>query len=205
VLATGRDAFSADRLRHNWGRVRAGFAALAGLARLVEHLQSWRRLDHSAGACLLLLLLARAPSAALGAAWLALAWRVWRGRPLLGGRWGERGGRGAAEEGEEVPAAGMAELRRRYESLQAFVLQVQNVLDDVASLLERAQHALSWTDATASAMFVVACAAMGLLLWLLGASAVLALALAWLLRPPRLRDPLPAPPEAFFGRLPARG
>ncbi len=201
MLANGRDSFSAARTRHNWTRMRAGMAALGSFTQLLQHLQSWQRLDHSLAAYLAVLLLTQRPSLTLAAALLLLAWHVWRQRRrqhLL-----PEPGPAGQDEGEEVPAAGVAELKRRYDALVTFMLQVQNLLDDMAGVLERAQHALTWTDATASLLFVAGCVLLGLLVAALGAGWVFALGMVYMLRPPVLRDPLPPPPAAFFARLPA--
>lgn len=47
-------------------------------------------------------------------------------------------------------------------------------------------------------------AALALLTLLLGGAAVLAFALFWVVRPPQLRTPTPAPPAVLFKRLPCR-
>jgi hypothetical protein len=202
VLATSRDAFTAARLRNNWNRLKASARVMASFTELLQHLQSWRRLDHSLAAYLAVLLLTQYTRAALGCCSLLLAWYTWRRRKLLlAGR--QPTAPPAPDEGEDVPVTGVAELKRKYDSFLAFGLQVQNVLDDAASFLERLQHTLSWADPPASFMFMVACVVVGLLMWLLGPGWVVALAAMWILRPPVLRDPLPPPPKLWFARLPA--
>jgi hypothetical protein len=201
------------QLKQNWRRILASLDPL-GLARLalgLHHLQTWQRLDHSCAAWAAVLLFMYAPNTVAAAGLLLLSWKLWRVRQGISWHVLQQqqqlatGGRGdAADDEQQVPAGGMAELRRRYDALLGVALQVQNGVDDVACLLERMQHALSWTDATATALLLAALVGISAAVWLLGLGRLLGLGAMYTLRPPVLRDPLPARPANFFGRLPTR-
>ena len=56
----------------------------------------------------------------------------------------------------------------------------------------------------ATSIFLAGLAALAAAVLLLGFSSVLALVLAYAVRPPRMRTPTPAPPVSFLARLPSR-
>lgn len=209
MLASSRDSFSMGVLKHNWHRVVASLAVL-GLTRLalgLHHLQTWRRLDHSLAACAAVLLFMYAPNAVTAVGLLLLSWKLWAARQGTACSMQQQLAAGGCEGDQDaeqlhVPAGGVAELRRKYDALLEVALQVQNFVDDLACTLERMQHAVGWTDATATALVVAALAALSMAVWLLGLSRLLGLGVLYVLRPPVARDPLPPPPASFFGRLP---
>lgn len=200
-----------DQLKHNWRRILACLAPL-GLARLalgLHHLQTWQSLDHSCAAYAAVLLFMYAPNTVAAAGLMLLAWQLRRARQGItwhvlqqqlaaGGRADDGGGE------QQVPTGGMAELKRKYDALLGVALQVQNGVDDVACVLERMQHALSWTDATATALLLAALVMLSVGVWLLGLGRLVGLGVLYALRPPVLRDPLPSPVANFLGRLPTR-
>lgn len=66
------------------------------------------------------------------------------------------------------------------------------------------QALASWQDPVATCIYLAALLGLALIIFLLGLNAVLAFALFWIARPPRLRTPTPPPPANLFRRLPSR-
>lgn len=81
---------------------------------------------------------------------------------------------------------------------------MQNVLDNLATALERLQALLTWQDPVATGILVGALLLLSAATWLLGLPAVLAAAVLVDIIPPPLRDPLPAPGLVLFRYLPSR-
>jgi len=67
---------------------------------------------------------------------------------------------------------------------------------------EKAYSLLTWSDKVASSILFTTLAVVAILLFFFGLPLLIVVAGLYLLRPPMWRDPLPTPPEAFFGRLP---
>ena len=99
----------------------------------------------------------------------------------------------------------MANLRAKLDRLQRMGLQVQNVLDGVASVMERGGALLSWQDPSATLGVCVVLCGVAAIIFLLGLPTVLATVLCFVIRPPALRTPTPPLPAVVFGKLPTRG
>jgi hypothetical protein len=76
----------------------------------------------------------------------------------------------------------VASLRRKYNKLLGVALTLQNLLDDVATQLERLHACITWQDPSATLLFVAFCACAAMALALLGLSIVMATACFWLVR-----------------------
>ena len=76
----------------------------------------------------------------------------------------------------------VSSLRARVEGMQRIALKVQNVLDEIASMLERGMGVVTWADPNASALFLFIAIAGALAIATLGLHTVLAFALCWLVR-----------------------
>ena len=81
---------------------------------------------------------------------------------------------------------------------------MQNLLDDVATVLERLQALLTWQDPVATGACLVVLSVVAALVSVLGWRTVLSFALCFVVRPPRFRTPTPPAPASFFARLPSR-
>jgi hypothetical protein len=66
------------------------------------------------------------------------------------------------------------------------------------------QAILSWTDPFSTTLALAVLTVISSLILLLGFRPVIAFGMCWILRHPRLRDPVLPPPAAYFLRLPAR-
>lgn len=69
----------------------------------------------------------------------------------------------------------------------------------------RLQALFSWEDPFATTIVLCALGGLGGLILLLGCRPIVAFALFWIVRPPRLRTPTPPAPANLFKRLPCRG
>ena len=93
-------------------------------------------------------------------------------------------GRGPATGAQDGELKGdlVSGLRARVEGMQRIALKVQNVLDEIASALERGLGVATWADPNASALFLLIAIAGALAVATLGLHTVLAVALCWLVR-----------------------
>ena len=66
------------------------------------------------------------------------------------------------------------------------------------------QALLSWQDPTATALALIALAAVAAIIFLLGFATVASATLCFVIRPPALRTPTPPLPAVMFGKLPTR-
>eukprot|EP00798_Chlamydomonas_sp_ICE-L_P006442 gene6442-3069_t len=103
-------------------------------------------------------------------------------------------GNQAKDKAYQQPAA----LKRQYDGLIRVALFVQNLLDDIATGFERFAALMRWQDPVATMIFMGTCSVISIAFYLLGMSVLLALVGAFVLRPPKFRDPEPTPPQAFF-------
>ena len=78
----------------------------------------------------------------------------------------------------------VASLRRKYNKLQGVALTLQNLLDDVATQLERLHACISWQDPSATLLFIGFCACAAMALALLGLPLLMATGFFWMVRPP---------------------
>ena len=74
----------------------------------------------------------------------------------------------------------VASLRRKYKELQGVALTLQNLLDDVATQLERLHACITWQDPSATLLFIGFCACAAMALTLLGLPTVMAFGLFWM-------------------------
>ena len=76
----------------------------------------------------------------------------------------------------------VASLRRKYNNLLGVALTLQNLLDDVATQLERLHACITWQDPSATLLFIGCCACAAMALALLGLPIVMAAGLFWMVR-----------------------
>ncbi len=73
----------------------------------------------------------------------------------------------------------VASLRRKYSRLLGVALTLQNLLDDVATQLERLHACITWQDPSATLLFIAFCAIAAMALALLGLPTVMAIGCFW--------------------------
>ncbi|CAO2819544.1 unnamed protein product [Amaranthus hypochondriacus] len=95
-------------------------------------------------------------------------------------------------------------LKFRYNRLRTIAGQVQILLGDLATQLERLQALLNWRDPRATALFVCFCVVSGVLLAIVPIRWVFIGLLFYILRPPSFRSKVPSMPLNFLRRLPAK-
>eukprot|EP00850_Spirogloea_muscicola_P023471 SM000359S13457 [mRNA] locus=s359:16492:22784:- [translate_table: standard] len=93
-------------------------------------------------------------------------------------------------------------LKGRYDRLKRIASMVQAFMGLIASYGERFQALLSWRDPRATFVFTIFCLVASVVVLLVPLTHIALLAGFYVLRHPRLRDPLPAKPVNFLTRLP---
>ena len=73
----------------------------------------------------------------------------------------------------------VASLRRKYNKLLGVALTLQNLLDDIATQLERLHACITWQDPSATLLFIAFCACAAMALALMGLPTIMALACFW--------------------------
>ncbi|KAL2901487.1 FT-interacting protein 1 [Bienertia sinuspersici] len=95
-------------------------------------------------------------------------------------------------------------LKFRYNRLRVMAGQVQILLGDLATQLERIQSLVSWRDPRATSLFVSFCVVSGVLLYVIPLRLIFIVLVFYALRPPKFRSKLPSMPVNFLRRLPAK-
>lgn len=199
-----------SRLKANFRRFQLMAVGLEKLRKWWNGVERWEDPVESGCVCGALVLLAYFPSIILPMllAWAALRTALRRPQTV-----------GSLPEMEHDPAEIVQEeqlelattsnnpytlLMSKYQMLVRIMLKVQNYADDLATALEKLQALGTWQDPVASSLWVGVLLVVACLIFFLGFSSVVAFALFWLARPPRLRTPTPPPPFNIFRRLPSR-
>ena len=77
-------------------------------------------------------------------------------------------------------------------------------MGDLATQGERVQSLLSWRDPRATVLFVIFCLVATIVTYLIRLRFIIFILVTYLLRPPRLRFDMPAVPQNFLRRMPAK-
>ncbi|XP_071720760.1 FT-interacting protein 3-like [Rutidosis leptorrhynchoides] len=95
-------------------------------------------------------------------------------------------------------------LRMRYDRLRSVGSRIQTVIGDMATQGERIQNLVTWRDPRATAMFLMFCCVLAVVLYLVPFKGVVTFVGMFVMRHPSLRNRVPSVPMNFFRRLPAR-
>ena len=95
-------------------------------------------------------------------------------------------------------------LKKKYDRLRGISGRVLAVMGDLATQGERVQSLLSWRDPRATALFVIFCLVAAIVTYLVPFCYIIFILVTYLLRPPRLRIDMPAFPQNFLRRMPAK-
>lgn len=95
-------------------------------------------------------------------------------------------------------------LQKRYDRLRGISGRVLAVMGDLATQGERVQSLISWRDPRATALFLIFCVVAMILTYIISFRIIVCLSVSYVLRPPRLRFDLPAFPQNFLRRMPAK-
>eukprot|EP00798_Chlamydomonas_sp_ICE-L_P019249 gene19249-25879_t len=229
LLQSPRDKFELAELKRNVKRIRNAIACLGRIAVGLQYIMSWHCSMRSVFAIAVFVAFCFYPSLVVSAGFVRMALVAYGERANIGRELAECAPKDAAEiaygeranigrepapcapkdaadsDDDEAPTKGkVAALKRQYDSVISIALFVQNLMDDVATGIERIGALFSWQDPVATIIFISICIAISYLVYCLGLSLVLAAVGMYLLRPPQWRDPEPTPPEAFYAHLPAR-
>ncbi|KAL8204434.1 hypothetical protein R6Q57_010057 [Mikania cordata] len=109
------------------------------------------------------------------------------------------------EEFDGFPSSKNGEiLKMRYDRLRSVGSRIQTVIGDMATQGERIQNLTTWRDPRATAMFLVFCFGLAVMLYVVPVRGVVIAIGLFVMRHPGLRNRLPSAPMNFFRRLPAR-
>ncbi|CAI8596203.1 unnamed protein product [Vicia faba] len=95
-------------------------------------------------------------------------------------------------------------LQKRYDRLRGISGRVLAVMGDLATQGERVQALISWRDPRATALFLIFCVVAMILTCIISFRIIIILSVTYVLRPPRFRFDLPAFPQNFLRRMPAK-
>lgn len=95
-------------------------------------------------------------------------------------------------------------LKKRYDRLRAISGRVLEMMADLATQGERVQALLSWRDPRATALFVIFCSVAVIVTYLVPFRILMFMWVTYVLRPPRFRFDMPAVPQNFLRRMPAK-
>lgn len=95
-------------------------------------------------------------------------------------------------------------LKKRYDRLRAISGRVLEMMADLATQGERVQALLSWRDPRATALFVIFCSVAVIVTYLVPFRILVFIWVTYMLRPPRFRFDIPAVPQNFLRRMPAK-
>ncbi|XP_058767148.1 FT-interacting protein 4-like [Vicia villosa] len=95
-------------------------------------------------------------------------------------------------------------LQKRYDRLRGISGRVLAVMGDLATQGERVQALISWRDPRATALFLIFCVVAMILTFVISFRIIVFLSVTYVLRPPRFRFDLPAFPQNFLRRMPAK-
>ncbi|XP_027343043.1 FT-interacting protein 7-like [Abrus precatorius] len=95
-------------------------------------------------------------------------------------------------------------LRKRYDGLRGVAGRVLEVMSDLATQGERVHSLLSWRDPRATVLFVIFCLVAIIVTYFVPFRIIMFLGVTYLLRPPRFRFDMPAVPQNFLRRMPAK-
>nr|KYP49297.1 Multiple C2 and transmembrane domain-containing protein 1 [Cajanus cajan] len=95
-------------------------------------------------------------------------------------------------------------LKKRYDRLRGLAGRVLEVMSDLATQGERVQSLLSWRDPRATALFVIFCFVAVFVTYFVPFRIMMFIWVTYVLRPPRFRFHLPAVPQNFLRRMPAK-
>ncbi|XP_038707563.1 FT-interacting protein 3-like [Tripterygium wilfordii] len=109
------------------------------------------------------------------------------------------------EEFDTFPSSKGGEvLKARYDRLRSIAGRMQTVLGDLATQGERVQSLLTWRDPRATFMFVIFCLIAAILIYVIPFRMMIIFVVFYTLRHPKFRIDIPAVPQNFLRRLPAK-
>jgi len=212
---TEREEFMTSRLKANARRIRLSFTVLRRGSLFYRHLASWENPVLSITACAVAVATTYYPSIAFGVWMLLGAHACYRSIPEnLGMPPGMEHDPPETDSEDEEQEHGhrldistsnpYTILKRKYQKLQRITLMVQNVLDDVATSMERMIAIATWQDPLSTLLLVVLLVILGVAFLMVGSRPMVAGLQLFMLRPPQMRTPWTPPPVALFSRLPSR-
>ncbi|KAK4750739.1 hypothetical protein SAY87_004221 [Trapa incisa] len=207
-------AWSMRRTKTNWFRIVAVLAWAVGLARWLDDVRWWRNTATTVLVHILYLVLVWYPDLIVPTGFLyVFLIGVWhyRFRPRIPAGMDTRLSRAEMvepddldEEFDTIPSSRQPDVvRARYDRLRMLAARFQAVLGDFATQGERVQALVSWRDPRATKLFIGACLAVTVVLYVVPPKMVAVALGFYYLRHPMFRDQMPPTSVNFFRRLPS--
>ncbi|KAL2321234.1 hypothetical protein Fmac_030203 [Flemingia macrophylla] len=95
-------------------------------------------------------------------------------------------------------------LKKRYDRLRGLAGRVLEVMSDLTTQGERVQSLLSWRDPRATSLFSIFCFVAAFVTYFVPFRIMMVIWVTYVLRPPRFRFDMPAVPQNFLRRMPAK-
>ncbi|KAL6647861.1 hypothetical protein ACP70R_015298 [Stipagrostis hirtigluma subsp. patula] len=215
MLDVDSHMFSLRRSKANFYRVTSILSPMVAVANWVDAICQWKNPLTTILVHVLFLILVCYPGLALPTVFLYLAviglWS-YRRRPRAPPHMDTRLSHAEQahpdeldEEFDTFPTTKSGEVvRMRYDRLRSVAGRVQTVVGDMATQAERAQSLLSWRDPRATAIFILLCLLVAVVLYVTPFQVVAVVLGLYLLRHPRFRSKQPSVPSNFYKRLPAK-
>lgn len=206
LLDTEKENFAMSRAQVNILRIRLALSSLGKFKKWLSHIESWEKPWESAATCAGAVFLATQPSIMIPILLVWLIFSTLANRPANAGLPlpMQHDPPGIESENTELEVSSAIDIRAKLEKLSRMALMVQNLLDSLASSLERFGAMIRWKDPIATAIFMLVLVVVSLVIYILGLGWTLAVVFLVLLRPPALRTVTPAAPASFIGKFPNR-
>ncbi|GMH42146.1 hypothetical protein BSKO_10065 [Bryopsis sp. KO-2023] len=215
VLDLEKESFSTKRLRVHIQRIKLCFAPLMPSSKKLVSLQNWENTVESAAVCMAMCFAIYFPNLTIFLALMALMifasyiYRIPDSPPAMDDLLLIQEAQDDQPDTEphvktKDPLNPYLLLKRKYDKIQVILVRVQDLLDTLASFFEKLQALFTWRDPVATKMFTAGLLIVAVAVHVCGIQFFMCCGALWFMRPPSMRDPLPAPPFSFFDRLPSR-
>ncbi|KAK2440391.1 FT-interacting protein [Trifolium repens] len=215
MLDIGANVWSMRRGRAQFYRIAGLLSGLVWLVKQFEEIRSWKNSVTTIGSYFIFLFILFKPGFILPATFTYL---------LLKGMWKYRirprypshmdmklshADTATTEELEEefdpFPTKfSSGNLQKRYDRLRGISGRLLAVMGDLATQGERVQSLISWRDPRATALFLIFCFLAVIVTYFVSFRVLIFLWVTYVLRSPRFRFDLPAFPQNFLRRMPAK-
>ncbi|XP_045825237.1 FT-interacting protein 3-like [Trifolium pratense] len=181
MLDIGANVWSMRRGRAQFYRIASLLSGLVSLVKRFEEIRSWKNTAITIGVYIIFLFILFKPGVILLATFSFL---------LLKGMWQYR--------------ISGANLQKRYDRLRGISGRLLAVMGDLATQGERVESLISWRDPRATVLFLIFCFIAVIVTYFVSVRFLIFISVTYVLRPPRCRFDLPAFPQNFLRRMPAK-
>jgi hypothetical protein len=215
MLDIGANVWSMRRGRAQFYRIAGLLSGIVWLVKQLEEIRSWKNSVTTIGSYFIFLFILFKPGFILPATFAYLLLKgIWRCRirpryPSHMDMKLSHADTATTEELEEefdpfpTKFSG-GNLQKRYDRLRGISGRLLAVMGDLATQGERVQSLISWRDPRATALFLIFCFVAVIVTYFVSFRVLIFLWVTYVLRSPRFRFDLPAFPQNFLRRMPAK-